>query len=408
MPREPWRYGGDDADLEQAVVVVDAVLAAKAVADAGATATVDRHDDGSVTITMPVHVRATFRTWLVAFLDHAEVVGPPGLPRRRGRLAREHGRLMARPTSNFALRLRRMLLMVPWLLEAEGSTVEELARRFEVSEDDIVRDLELVMCCGAPPYGPDQMITVVLDDDGSVMAWQGPYFTRPMRLTPTEGFVLLAAGRTLLAVPGADPAGPLASALAKLETALDSAGTVAVDLESPPLLGLVREAAERHQRLRVSHYAAWRDDVTERDIDPYVVFSADGRWYASAADSLSGEVRHFRVDRMRSAVPTGDTFTPGPEAPTAPPAQVFSAQRATSATLVVPAGAEWVIEAYDPTNVEALDDGRTRVTLAVAGERWLERLLLRLGPDAEVEAPADWVDVGRDAARRLLARYRPG
>ena len=317
---------------------------------------------------------------------------------------------MARSSSNFAPRLRRMLLMVPWLLESGGSTVAELAERFGVSEDDVIRDLNLVMCCGVPPYGAEHMITVMLDDDGSVLAWKGPFFNRPMRLTPTEGFAVLAAGRTLLAVPGADATGPLATALDKLEAALGSsagggARSVDVDLEAPPLLAVVREAAEERRRLAVAHYSAWRDEVTERTIDPLLVFSNDGRWYVSALDSRSGEIRHFRIDRFASVTPTGETFERPAEAPTAPPAQVFSGADAVEVTLRLPASAAWVAEAYDPLEVEPLADGALRVRLRVAGERWLERLLLRVGPDAVVEAPADLSGVGAGAARRLLERY---
>lgn len=319
---------------------------------------------------------------------------------------------MARSSSNFAPRLRRMLLMVPWLLESGGSTVAELAARFGVSEDDVIRDLNLVMCCGIPPYGAEHMITVMLDDDGSVLAWKGPFFNRPMRLTPTEGFAVLAAGRTLLAVPGASAAGPLATALDKLEAALGSGSaeggrSVDVDLESPPLLGVVQEAAAARERLAVSHWSLWRDEVTERTVDPLLVFALDGRWYVMAADERSGELRTFRIDRLTEAAPTGERFTPPPDAPTTPPAHVFSGADAVEVTLVLPASARWVAEAYDPIEVTELDDGTGcfRLRLAVAGERWLERLLLRVGPEAVVESPADLVGVGAAAARRLLARY---
>jgi predicted DNA-binding transcriptional regulator YafY len=314
---------------------------------------------------------------------------------------------MARGPSNFAPRLRRMLLMVPWLLEAGGSTGAELAERFGVSEDDIVRDLTLVMCCGVPPYGAEHMITVVLDDDGSVLAWKGPFFTRPMRLTPAEGFAVLAAGRTLLAVPGAAADGPLATALAKLESALGAAGgSVAVDLETPPLLGDVRDAVASRERLAIEYFAAWRDEVTSRVIDPYVVFSQEGRWYVAAGDSLRGDVRHFRVDRIASASPTGETFEVPRGAPTAPPERVFTGGPETvEVVVVVPATARWVAEAYDPLDVTELPDGRLRLRLSVAGERWLERLLLRVGPEAVVESPPELTGLGASAARRLLARY---
>ena len=53
------------------------------------------------------------------------------------------------------------------------------------------------------------------------------YFRRPLRLSPQEGLALVSAGSALLSVPGADPDGALATALAKLETCSGSAPTTA-------------------------------------------------------------------------------------------------------------------------------------------------------------------------------------
>ncbi|HEX4978837.1 MAG TPA: WYL domain-containing protein [Acidimicrobiales bacterium] len=78
MPRQPWLYG-DAADTEEAIIDVDALLAAKAAADVGARGSVERRADGSVRITMPVSNRDAFRTWVLGLLDHAVVVAPPGL-----------------------------------------------------------------------------------------------------------------------------------------------------------------------------------------------------------------------------------------------------------------------------------------------------------------------------------------
>jgi proteasome accessory factor B len=82
MPKQPWLFESDapDEPAEEAVVRVDAVLAAKAIADAGSSATVTSDGaDGSVVLTMPVRNRRSFREWLLGMLDHAEVVGPPAL-----------------------------------------------------------------------------------------------------------------------------------------------------------------------------------------------------------------------------------------------------------------------------------------------------------------------------------------
>jgi proteasome accessory factor C len=71
--------------------------------------------------------------------------------------------------------------------------------------------------------------------------------------------------------------------------------------------------------------------------------------------------------------------------------------------LDLPASARWVVESYPVEWTEA--DGRLRVTMHVLGTAWLERLLLRVGADARVVEPAAMVDVGRDAAARLLTEY---
>ena len=80
MPSQEWLYGdGVNETTWTAVVRVDAVLAAKAVADAGSTATTDWAGDGSVTLTMPVRDVPNFREWVLGMLDHAVVVGPDEL-----------------------------------------------------------------------------------------------------------------------------------------------------------------------------------------------------------------------------------------------------------------------------------------------------------------------------------------
>jgi predicted DNA-binding transcriptional regulator YafY len=82
MPSQEWLYGGDAGEEAtwEAVVQVDAVLAAKAVADAGGTAAAEWSDeDGSVTLTMPVRDVPNFREWVLGLLDHALVVGPAEL-----------------------------------------------------------------------------------------------------------------------------------------------------------------------------------------------------------------------------------------------------------------------------------------------------------------------------------------
>lgn len=308
-----------------------------------------------------------------------------------------------RPSPRYGERLRRLLAILPWLLEREETSVAEVAERFEMTEDEVVRDLSLVSVCGLPPYTADELIDLWIDDDGTIGTFnRHDLFTRPINLTPAEGFAVLAAGRALLAVPGA-ASGALESAMTKLEEALGARGGLAVELEAPPHLGLVQRAVSSHERLRVTYYSAWRDEVTTRTIDPWVVHSDEGRWYVECHDSLSGDHRRLRVDRMQEVEATGDHFDP---VDFAVPERTFEpGQDAQRVVLLLPASARWAIETYDTEEVTERDDGRIEVVLWVAGDTWLERLLLKAGARAEVLEPEHLRGAGRRVAQRVLARY---
>jgi proteasome accessory factor C len=298
-------------------------------------------------------------------------------------------------------RLRRLLVMLPWLMERGEVPVAEMAERFHVDEKHLIADLERAALCGLPPY-VDEMIDLYIDD-GVIHAGVPRLFTRPLRLTPEEGFSLLAAGRAALELPGSEPDGPLARALAKLEAALGARSVVAVELEHPPFLDAVRAAVDAGRRLAVTYYSAWRDELTARRIDPQAVFSERGDWYVVADDVDSGAERTFRVDRFESVVETGDGSVRREVVRGLAGWLDSSAER--QVTLRLEPVAAWVVERYPTTTVEHDTDGRLIVTLPVVGDHWLARLLVRLGPAATVVDPPEAGDVARAAARRALARY---
>jgi proteasome accessory factor C len=294
--------------------------------------------------------------------------------------------------------VRRLLVMVPWLIGNSPVPLDDLAAAFGISRAQAEKDVLLAGMVGVPPYGGGDTVEVWVDGDDVHITYQ-PILDRPPSLTPAEGLVVLAAGRALLELVGeGEDRGPLASALAKLERALGEA-PVAVDLQRPPLLDQVRAAVDEGRRLHIRYYAAWRDGLTERDVDPHVVHERSGRWYLEAFDHSRAGMRRFRVDRIRSLVDTGDRFDP---VRAEPPAEVYEPPAdATEVVLDLPATARWVVEAYPCTWEER--DGRLLVTVRVMGDAWLERLLLRVGAEGRVVSPPGLADAGARAARRLLA-----
>jgi proteasome accessory factor C len=308
-------------------------------------------------------------------------------------------------------RLRRLLSLLPWVASHDGPTVEEVCSRFELDPDELLSDVALVTMVGVPPYSPGDLFDVVVEE-GRVWVHLSPSFDRSLRLTPEEALALVAAGASLLAVPGADAAGPLARGLDKLATTLgiDPEDAFEIDLgrAAPGVLAAVQQATEEHRRLRLSYYTHSRDQHTEREVDPYRVHAEQGRWYLVGFDHLRAEVRLFRVDRVLAAKVLDDSFEP-PHV--LPEPELFEAGvDDPRVVLDLAPEAEWVVESYAVDDVSTTEEGRLRVTLPVSGRSWLERLLLQLGPRARLVEV--WGDValaacGPEAARRVLSRYEP-
>jgi proteasome accessory factor C len=306
-------------------------------------------------------------------------------------------------------RLSRLLVMLPWLMEQAEVPLADVARRYGMSEAEVARDLELAAMCGLPPF-VDEMIDVYIDDD-TVFVGVPRLFTRPLRLTAPEGFALVAAGRAAMQLPGADPQGPLGRGLEKLAAALGD-DAIVVDLPVSPALAAtieaLRAAIGTAERLRVEYWTPSRDEVSARTITPRHVFNDRGEWYVVADDGRSGERRTFRIDRIESFERTGE-HDPAPPAPPAPQAvgerDWFADAGLRRVTLRLSPAARWVVERYPVDEVVERRGGMIDATFPVASERWLERLLVRLGSEAEVRRPAEWRELGRDAARRVLARY---
>jgi proteasome accessory factor B len=76
-PTQPWELG--EGEPVVATVRVDADQAGWAVDHLGREAVLQEGDDGSVVVTCSVTNLDAFRSFVLGFLDHAEVIGPPEL-----------------------------------------------------------------------------------------------------------------------------------------------------------------------------------------------------------------------------------------------------------------------------------------------------------------------------------------
>ncbi|MFI7001461.1 helix-turn-helix transcriptional regulator [Nocardia sp. NPDC050175] len=303
------------------------------------------------------------------------------------------------------------LLSIVLLLQARGRmTAEQLARELEVSVRTIYRDVESLSLAGIPLYGE-------AGHDGGYRLIDG-YRTRLTGLTADEAEALFLAG---LPGPAADLGlgAVLATAQLKLKAALpdelnEGVGRVQqrfhldtsdwyVDPDSTAQLAAVVDATWNQRRIRM-RYRRWAPPrEVDREVAPYGLVLKSGRWYLVAE---SGGFRTYRISQILRIQLLDTTFERSAGFDLAArlaeylddfdarrylgDARIRLSKRALERLphLLEPA----LVRAARDTAEPADRDGRIIVTMPMETIEHTAGLLLRLGDDAEVLAPADLRD----------------
>jgi len=306
-----------------------------------------------------------------------------------------------------AERVSGLLVMLPWLVERKRVNLAQMAEQFKLTEAELMDDLMMAAVCGVPPYSPDALIDVFIDED-EVVAEVPLLFSRPLRLNTAEVFALTSMGKAALQLPGATATGPLSTALTKLSRLLPSAqDVVEIDLTPVTHVADIAAAVESGERLRITYFSPVRAQHSERSITPRKVFEDGGHWYVAADDDRSGERRVFRIDRIESLEHTSSFSTivaDSTDRELADDGEWFS-DALQRVTLRVQPRARWVVESYPFISRTKNPDGSVDITMAVSSEHWLGRLLLRAGTNVKVLEPVELRDVGVRTAQAVLKRY---
>jgi proteasome accessory factor BC len=130
-------------------------------------------------------------------------------------------------------------------------------------------------------------------------------------------------------------------------------------------------------------------------------------WYLASFDPARDSVRHFRLDRIKSATVTDDHFEARPDLDPAADVdgwprtgEVPASSRAR--VWISPERARWARE--ERHVVAELADGAVIVELGFAGVEWLVRETLKEAGDAVVLEPA----AAREAVRQAAAAIGSG
>jgi predicted DNA-binding transcriptional regulator YafY len=310
-------------------------------------------------------------------------------------------------------RFARLVTLASILIEAgragDRLGTAELTERLKISEAELREDVNVlnVVNFGGGSY----VLYAEVGDDGWIDIDPEPYsdnFARPARLLPVEAKALVAAidliGEHL-------PEGALTSAREKIVAALGAdpmeqgLQVASAMADDSGIARVVNEAIADHRLLRLEYYKANEDEFSERTVEPYALINGREGWYVACFDPDKDDVRHFRLDRIKTAEVLEQSFTPRPEVDPAadvegwPRTGEVEASR-TARVWISPERARWARE--ERTVVQDLEDGALIVELSFAGEDWLVREVLKEAGDAAVLDPAD----AREAVCHAVGRLR--
>jgi len=307
-----------------------------------------------------------------------------------------------------------MLSLVTYLRDRPGARIDEVARAFGITSDELISDLDVLPMCGTSFRGGDLL---EIDTDGERIWWRnadalGSDTAQPLRLASDEATALLVAARAVATLPGLRESDrdALQRATTKLEAAAgESAGassrlSVTFESEGGVFADVDRAIAER-RRIWLRYYSPARDELTEREVDPIRLFAV-GHTYVEAWCRLSEARRTFRLDRVAEIRLLDEPADPPPmELRDLSEGLVQPAAEDPEVVIEVGPGGRWVAEYYPYDSAEELPEGGLRVTLRTPDPASLRRLALRLGRDGRIVAPGELADSAREAARLALAAY---
>lgn len=311
-------------------------------------------------------------------------------------------------TETAANQLRRILHLIPLVADGEPHAVEELAGRAGVDRATLFRDIHSISERYEAPGGFVAGLQIYLDPEGNISVLPN-HFARPMRLTRGEllalelGLAMLRAERPAAEHDAIRRAGErLRSVLAVLPdepvgndyriASLSAAGSL-------EYLRTLRDAFRDRRKAKLGYQKAGDAAPTERVICPYGIVFARGNWYVVAHCEDTGDVRIFRLDRVRGVKLLQEKYEPRADfsldAIVREGRAFVASDPGTLRVRYSPRIARWIAEREGK---KPEPDGSLVVDHPLADLDWAVRHVLQYGTDAEVIEP---VEVREEIVRRL-------
>lgn len=315
---------------------------------------------------------------------------------------------------NITERINRILLIMSYVSQNQGVSVEELAERVGLRPRQLMKELDFMLLIGKPPFRPDDYVDIYVEDQRVYVEFD-QMLNRPLRFTRPEAMALLTSLQLL--DPEVDPRA-VQSLTRKIERAiansLDPASRVEdrILLEKPsqPVtqdFALLRQAIEENRKVEIEYYSLMRDSTTQRLIHPYFLMKNLGYWYLTGYCEMRKDLRTFKFERILSVKLKKNSFTTTGDFDVDKYKNNFlkSMGRQEIKIYFDSKVAPWIREQWT-SSVQKAEKGGVVLTLFSETLEYPSRLVLSFAPHARPVSPPRLIDKIRRDSREIVALYQ--
>ena len=285
-------------------------------------------------------------------------------------------------------RLARLLGLVPYLTRRPGERLEDTAKVFGVSEQQLIDDLMLLFVTGRPGGMPDDLIDARWED-GQIFLDNADEVSIPVRLSLDESISLVLALEHLKEM-GLHSEKVIDQVVDKLQRTTGLAPrTPLIDPQTPTIpegfAEIFRDAITQQIPLSYDYYVRSRDEITHRIVMPDKL-RLHGQWYLDAYCYTAQAWRTFAVNNIENPRPvdTPEEYPlPGVDKRGENTEGSAPAEKPVISTADITFSAQgaWLADTLDTlhSSYDTHGTGTVSVRIHVYSQDWLIRFLMSYG-----------------------------
>ena len=213
-------------------------------------------------------------------------------------------------------RIDRLHAILTTLQSKRIVKAEELAKKFEVSNRTIYRDIRALEA-GGVPIGAEAGVGYFIADG---------YHLPPVMFTKEEGRALLMAGKLMEKISDPAVSHSFQEALTKVRAVLDNEKKdelqgleerilvnpfpLTAPTQANPILEQVKEALVQNRVIEMDYYSNYKGEHSRRQLEPIGLTFYQNHWHLIGFCRLRQDYRDFRVDRISKLQVLSERFKP--------------------------------------------------------------------------------------------------